>query len=153
MHKLLKNIWDSICRFFGKLPEQSKHALHWATVIVSGIKDFDSSVPLVGDIVTSLIPGNADDKLLLKVRQFLPKILLELKLVDCALNETDPDKIILSAIKALQQMNFDWISDAARKNFYDSVAVMLAQCLSDGKLGWDDAKYIVKWYYDHKSVN
>jgi hypothetical protein len=29
------------------------------------------------------------------------------------------------------------------------LATLVTVCAADGKFNWDDAKYLVKWYYDH----
>lgn len=143
-----KKIWNSIKSVFDKFSPEAKKAIHIGVAIVDNMKSFVQSP--VADIFTAIIPGNVDDRIKDLLRQYLPKIVIEMKLVDAVLGETDPQVIVQEAIATLQQITGDWISDAARKNFYDSLAVLIAQVAADGKLTWDDAKAVVKWYYDHQ---
>lgn len=143
----LKKIWQGLKNLFKNLPKEAKNAIHIGVVIVDKIKVFVDN-PAV-DILTALIPGDIDDKIKDKLREFLPKILFELKLADSCGQLTDPAQITACAVATLQKIGDDFISDAAKKQFYDSIAVLIATVASDGKLDLSDAKYVLKWYYDH----
>jgi hypothetical protein len=145
--KFLKKIWEGIKKAFEKLAPELKSAIHIGVTVVDNIKNFVDSPG--ADILTALIPGDLDDKIKIRLRATLPKILIEMKLADRCADQTDPAKIVLCAVETLQKIGGDWISDDAKKNFYDSLAVLIAQVAADGKLSWDDSKYILKWYYDH----
>lgn len=143
-----KQLWQGIKRIFDKLPKEFKTAIHVGVTVVDAMKNFVDSG--VADVITSIIPGDLDDKIKDALRKYLPKIVTEMKLAEQCSELTDPNEIVACAIKTLQQIGGDWISDDAKKNFYDSLAVLIAQVASDGKLTWDDAKAVIKWYYDHK---
>jgi hypothetical protein len=145
---IFKKIWSGIKKAFDGLKPEFKNAIHVGVTIVDKMKSFTES-PVAG-VITALIPGDLDDKIKEKLREYLPKILIEMKLADSCTGLSDPNEIVACAVKTLQQIGGDWISDDAKKNFYDSLAVLIAQVASDGKLSWDDAKAVIKWYYDHK---
>jgi hypothetical protein len=143
-----KKIWSSIKNVFDKLKPEFKAAIHIGVQVVDNMKGFVDSG--AADILTMIIPGNIDDRIVQELRKYLPKIVVEMKLAESCSELTDPNEILQCAIKTLQQIGGDWISDDAKKNFYDSLAVLIAQVASDRKLSWDDAKAVIKWYYDHK---
>lgn len=145
---IFKKIWSAIKNIFDKLPKEFKTAIHIGVTVVDKMKSFVESE--TADVISSIIPGDIDDKIKGLLRQYLPRIVTEMKLAEQCSELTDPNEIVACAIKTLQQIGGDWISDDAKKNFYDSLAVLIAQVASDGKLTWDDAKAVIKWYYDHK---
>lgn len=147
----LKSIIHAIGGFFahlfaGLLPEL-KAAIHIGVTITDAIKNFDANNPSVADIITSIIPGNVDDKIKDTLREKLPQIVVELKLVDATLGLTDPNEIVAAAVKVLQQLSGDY-----RSAFLNSLSIIIAQVAADGKLDWNDAVYLLKWYYDHKKT-
>lgn len=143
-----KKLWTGIQKVFNALPKEFKSAIHIGVTVVDKMKAFVESG--TADVITAIIPGDVDDKIKDALRKYLPKIVVEMKLAEQCSGLTDPNEIVACAIKTLQQIGGDWISDDAKKNFYDSLAVLIAQVASDGKLTWDDAKAVIKWYYDHK---
>jgi hypothetical protein len=145
---IFKKIWSAIKKIFDKLPQEFKTAIHIGVAVVDNMKSFVDSP--IADVLTAIIPGDLDDRIKEELRKYLPKIVIEMKLAEQCSELTDPNEIVACAIKTLQQIGGDWISDDAKKNFYDSLAVLIAQVASDGKLTWDDAKAVIKWYYDHK---
>lgn len=147
----LKSIIHSIGGFFahlfsGLLPEL-KSAIHIGVTVVDAIKTFDTASPEVADILTAIIPGTFDDKIKNLLREKLPSILIELRLVDATLGLTDPNEITAAAVKTLQQLSGDYHSA-----FLNSLSIIVAQVAADGKLDWNDAAYLLKWYYDHKQT-
>ena len=147
----LKSIINSIGGFFahlfaGLLPEL-KAAIHIGVTVTEAIKTFDTNNPMIADIITSIIPGTFDDKIKETLRAELPKIVTELKLVDATLGLTDPNQIVAAAVKVLQQMSGDY-----KSAFLNSLSIIIAQVAADGKLDWNDAAYLLKWYYDHNKA-
>lgn len=143
----LKKIWQGVKNLFKSLPKEAKNAIHIGVVVVDKIKTWVDSG--AADVLTAIIPGDLDDKIKDKLREVLPKILQELKLADTCGSLTDPQQITTCAIATLQKIGDDFISDGAKKRFYDSIAVLIAAVVSDGKLTVSDAAYVLKWYYDH----
>ena len=147
----LKRFLNKIGQFFSKLfkgllPELKK-AIHAGVTITDAIKNYDDTHPGFVDLITKIIPGEWDDKVKDLVREKLPSVMIELKLVDATLGLTDPDEIVAAAIKTIKQLSGDY-----RSAFLNSLSIIIAQVAADGKLDWNDAAYLLKWYYDHKDV-
>ena len=80
-----------------------------------------------------------------KVRGLLPKILLELKLVEkCASKETT-EEIIACAVSELRLS-----SDRAKDAFFHSISALLLKDLADGKLSWSECVELVEYYYKNQ---
>jgi hypothetical protein len=143
----LKSFLHKIGEFFHNLFEGLKpklqNAVHWGVVITENLKNaIDSQV---ADIITAIIPGELDDKIKDKLREALPKIVVELRLVDTTMGLTDPQEIMAAAVKVIQQLDGDY-----KSAFLHDFSILAAQVAADGKLDWDDAVYLLQWYYDHK---
>lgn len=145
MKKLLRIIGDFIKRLFIGISPMLKTAVAIGVEVAEKIKDFDTANPFVGEIITSLIPGSVDDMLKAKIREYLPKIVVELKLVQVTVGLTDPDEIMIAAIKVLQQLDKDY-----KSAFLHNLSIMVARVAADGKLDWSDAVYLMEWYYQNK---
>jgi hypothetical protein len=142
----LSKLFGGLKKEIKALPLQIRNGLHIGITVVEGLKKAIDSP--VADILTAIIPGEWDDKLKNLIRAKLPAILTEMKLVEQCAGETDPNEIIRCALTEIEKLVGDDIKGAARVNFLDSIAVMIAQVSADGKLSLDDAKYLVKPYYD-----
>ena len=145
----LKNVLHKIGEFFKKLfnglAPILKEAVHKGVEIVEAIKNFDSANPEVVDIITAIIPGTWDDALKVKMREALPKIVIELRLVDAAAGLTDPQEIMAAAVGVLQQLDGDY-----KSAFLHNLSIIAAQVAADGKLDWHDAVLLLQWYYEHE---
>lgn len=144
----VNRILGELKKAFSRMKPEIKKAVAIGVLVVDNIRKFVDSP--IADVITTLIPGDVDDKVKILLREHLPKVFAEMKLVEQCGQLTDPNEIVFCGIRTLQQISGDWLKDGARKNFYDSLAVLLAQVAADGKLDWDDAKLIEKWYYDNK---
>ncbi len=147
----LKSFMRKIGNFFSKLfkgllPELKK-AVHIGVTITDAIKNYDTAHPEIADIITKLIPGDLDDKIKDTLREKLPVVLTELRLVDATLGLTDPNEIVAAAVKTIQQLSGDY-----RSAFLNSLSILIAQVAADGNFNWDDAAYLMKWYYDNKNI-
>ena len=152
MKKIINSVLNFIKRLFKGLTPALKKAIHIGVTVTESIKNFDTASPIAADILTYIIPGNLDDKIKDKLRKDLPKIVVQLKLVDATLGLTDPNEILVAASKVLSQITSDW---SIREGFLNNLSIVIAQVASDGKLSWDDAAYLLKWYYDneyHKKI-
>ncbi len=141
----LQKIYNSIKRFFTGLMPELKKAIHIGVTVTEAIKKFDTNSPIAADILTALIPGTVDDFIKNKIREQLPKIVVQLRLVDETLGLTDPADIMRQAVKVIQQLDGDY-SNA----FLHDLSIIVAQVAADGKLNWGDAVYLLQWYYQHK---
>ena len=151
LKSFLRRLWAGIKKAFEGLKPELKKAISIGVEVVEKMKQYVARPGV--DVLTAIIPGDLDDRIKERLREWLPRILAEMKLVERCMDETDPQKVVECGVLTLQQITGDWISDSARKNFYDSLAVMVAQVASDGKLDWSDAKIILKWYYDNVKKN
>lgn len=145
MKKILRKIVDFIKRLFTQVNPVLQKAISIGAEITERIKDFDAKAPLVADIITGLIPGTIDDTIKNKLREYLPKIAVQLRLVEATKGLTDPNEIMLAAVKVIQQMDKDY-----RNGFLHQFAILAANVAADGKLNWSDAVYLMEWYYQNK---
>lgn len=138
----LSKIWDHLKQLFVSLPQELKTAIHIGVTVTTEINNFVESPG--ADVLTSIIPGDVDDKIKDALRAKLPQILAELKLADQCAGLTDPNEITACAIKVLQSLDGD-----IKSSFLHSLSILIAQVASDGKLTWSDGVYILQWYYEH----
>lgn len=149
MKKFLKHLWDLICNLFGHIAPALKLAIHWAVVITDAVKTFDENNPLVGDIITSLIPSQIDDKIKDRLRIAIPQILIDLKLVDATLSAQGEAAILKAAAAALKGLD-----ENIKSAFLHSFSILVAQKIADdGALTWKDAVYLLQWYYDNHKLS
>lgn len=139
----LKKIWAAIKSLFDGLPTEFKSAIHIGVIVVEQIKTVIDSP--VADVLTAIIPGDADDKIKALLREKLPVLLAELKLADQCGELTDPAEIVDCAIKTLQQLSGD-----IKSAFLHNIAILAAQVAADGQLTWSDGVYLLEWYYKNK---
>jgi hypothetical protein len=141
--QFLVKLWEKIKNLFSKIPDEFKNAVHLGVEITENLKGFIDSP--VADVLTAIIPGNADDIIKAKLRQALPVFLQSLKLADSTLNLQDPNLIIQTALQSLRELD-----PVLRPGVYHNLSVLLTQRAADGKLSWSDGVYLSQWYYDNK---
>ncbi len=138
--KFLQHLWDAIKKIFDGIEAHTRQLLPIAIQIVQNIKTLeDSKVP---DILTAIIPGNLDNDLNQKIRDFLPKLLLDLQLAESVSSITDPNEQ-LKAI--LDKINLS--GDNTKNILYHGIASLIVEKLSDGKFTWSDAIAVSEYYY------
>jgi hypothetical protein len=142
LQTFLSKIWDEIEALFSGMPAELKTAIHIGVIVTENLKNFVDSP--AADILTALIPGDADDELKDLLRAKLPTILTELKLADSCGSLTDPAQITACAVKVLQDLDRD-----IQSAFLHNLSVLIAQIAADGKLSWGDGVYLLQWYYQH----
>jgi len=139
----LKKIWTGIKSLFDSLPVEYQSAIHLGVIIVENMKKAIESP--TADILTTIIPGDIDDKIKSVLRQQLPQLLTELKLADNCMELTDSTAIVNCAIQTLKDLNGD-----IKSAFLHNLAIFIAQIAADGKLTWSDGVYLLEWYYRNK---
>src|SRR6185312_6911483 len=97
MKRIINSILSFIKRLLAGLPAILKKAVGVGVTITNAIKNFDDKNPSVADILTAIIPGTLDDTIKDKLRAALPKIVVELRLVQATEGLTDPNEIMLAA--------------------------------------------------------
>ncbi|MGN6604559.1 MAG: hypothetical protein ACTHK8_19020 [Ginsengibacter sp.] len=145
LRTFLHKIWAEISALWHQFDPILQKAIHIGAQVTEAVKDFDVANPIAADILTALIPGDLDDIIKQKIREALPKIVVELRLVDNAAGLTDPNEIMQAAVKVIQQLDGDY-----KSAFLHDFAIIVSQVAADGKLTWGDAVYLLQWYYQHK---
>lgn len=143
LQSFLSKIWQQIKALFEGMPAELKLAIHIGVEVTENIKKLVDSP--AADILTALIPGDADDKIKDWLRAKLPVLLTELKLADSCGELTDPGEITACAVKVLQGLEGD-----IKSAFLHNLSILTAQIVADGKLTWSDGVYLLEWYYQHK---
>jgi len=150
MRKLLKKIWSAIATAYEFIIGNTQKYIPIAVKVIEGLKKvMDSPVDdVIAEILKIAIPGDADDKLIEKIRktveEWLPKILLELKLVESISNITDKNEQ-LNAI--LEQLKFS--SEETQNILYHGMCSLILEKLSDGRISWTDAVALSEYYYSN----
>ena len=148
----LGKIFRAIGKLFEGLRAETKRLVPIAINIVEGIKKvMDSPVDdIILAIVEGAIPGDADDILINKIKSvveiWLPKILLELKMIESIANIEDRNAQLQAVLDQLKLS-----SDETKAIIYHGLASLILEKLSDGKLSWSDAIAIGEYYYQNIS--
>lgn len=146
--KALKKLWAWVAKIFNQLNAKTKVLVPIAIKVVEAIKDFElsQSADFIEFVVTKAIPGDADDKAVKVarevIRKWLPKILLELQLIEVAANTDDVNEKLQLILKQLKLS-----SDETQNIVYHGIASLIIEKLSDGELSWSDAIAISEYYY------
>lgn len=138
----LHHLWQSIKKLFEKVEKEVRKDIVIAISVVQRVKLVIDSP--VADVITALIPGDADDRIKELLRKELPKILLELGMIQSIAgieNVNDQLNAVLQKLKLS--------GDDSKNAFYHSLASLILQKLSDGKLSWSDAVAISEYYYQN----
>lgn len=152
--KFLRRLWAAIANLFYKVEHEVKVLVPIAIGVVQGIKKVmdGPADDVILSIIKSAIPGDADDKLIDKVHktveEWLPKILLELNLVNSVATIEDRNEQ-LKAILAHLKLS----SDETKNIVYHGIASLILEKLSDGKFDWTDATAVAEYYYQHEVKN
>ncbi|MEN0053635.1 MAG: hypothetical protein AAGC65_08195 [Mucilaginibacter sp.] len=139
----LQKILDHIKDLFTNIPNETAIALKIGITITENIKNFVNST--AADILTTIIPGDIDDKIKEKLQLSLPVILTELKLVENSLNLSQPNAIMISAVDTIKAMDKN-----IKSGVLHQMSILITQLVADGKLSWSDGVYLSQWYYEHK---
>lgn len=150
MKRLLQKVWNWVKDLYEGLVGTTKKYVPVAIKIVEAIKKvMDSPVDDVAlAIITMAIPGDADDKLVKKVKEFvednLPKFLVELKIINEISNYPDLNSQLQGIITELKKL-----SPTAQAALWHNFASLCIEKLSDGECSWADAVVLSEWYYNN----
>ena len=147
MNKLLSKIFSFIKKVYGKLVDETKKYIPIAINVVEVVKKvMDSPVDdvalAIAEQLIPAIPKAQVDIVKSKVEEYLPKLLLELNLVNDIANITDPNEQLKTILNTLKLS-----SDDVKAEKYHTLASKLLVILSDGKVTWGEAVVFVEWYY------
>ena len=143
LQSFLNRIWNEIKALFSRIEPELQTAIHIGVIVTENIKNFVDTP--AADVLTALIPGDADDVIKNLLRAKLPEILAELKLADSCSQLTDPEQITACAVKVLQGLDGD-----IQSAFLHNLSILIAQVAADGKLTWGDGVYLLQWYYENR---
>jgi hypothetical protein len=138
----IANVFDLFKQWFSVAEKFIQDHIHVAVVVTENVKKFIDNP--VGDLLLTVIDEKVPGDLADKVRDVLPKVLLGLHIIDdCKdLDQEETLKCIAEKIQAS--------SDDFKDVFFHSLAVQLAEKMSDGKITFSDAIALVEWYYRYK---
>ena len=139
----LQGIWIGISKLFHKVEDEVKKAIPVAINVVEQIKKVLDSP--VADVITAIIPGDADDKLRAKLQLVLPGLILKFQLVAAIGDIADENEKFQAILKAINLS-----PDETKNVFYHGLASLILESISDGKLSWSDATAICQYYYEHE---
>ena len=146
LKSFFNGIFSAIASIFHSLEPIVKKAIDVAYQVTNGIKTFDTSIPIVGDVLSHLLPQHLGEEAINILRVKLPEIVIKLRLVDATLGLTDPAQIMQAALKVIESM------DKQTKNiFLNSLSIMIGQEVAGSNLPWDVAKFTAGYYFDHNN--
>lgn len=140
LKSFIAGIWSAIKGLFHNLAEEEKKLLPIVISVINKIKDVADSP--VADVVAALIPGDVDDHIRAKLQDFIPKILLQLNMLNSCQSLQDPNEQLQCILS-----NLKLSSDDAKNIYYHGLASLILTELSDGKLSWSDCTAIAEYYY------
>jgi hypothetical protein len=146
--RIIRGLVKLVTSIFKGLAKETKIIIPVAIAVVNGIK-FAINNPVTGSIINAVIdivekevPGISKewvDKAKNSLIDWLPKILLELKLIESISEITDPGeqlKAILAEIKFSSDEHYDLM--------IHDLALSLAVFMSDGKLSLSEAAQLME---------
>lgn len=143
--RLLQKIGNSISQFFGGLDIATKALIKVSKEVVNNMKLIDESH--IGDVLTALIPGNADDKAYAKLKEFIPKALDAIALAEEFTNITDPNEKMRAILVKINSSN-----TTGKKFFYTGLAQLFLELIADGDFSWSDAGRLSGYYYENEAL-
>lgn len=142
---IINSIKNFFSRLFKRLGPGLKKAIDIGVRVTDGFKTWNDEHGEILEFITKLIPGDVDDKVLAKINEQLPDYLIQMRLVQATSGLTDPAEIYKAAAATLQGL-----TGLVRSQALNDLSIVVAHISSDGDLDWDDAAYLLKWYYDNR---
>lgn len=154
MGKLLRKIWNFIERLFIQVEARIESYVPIAVNIVEGIKrtvesnQFNSVV----EIVKFAIPGDTDDKIIDTVldttKKYIPKIALQLNIIDTITGIEDVNEQMIAVVNALKEVN-----NEQKNDYWHELAAFILRQLADGKISLGEAGAIAEYHYQNYVKN
>ena len=147
MKKLWIKISNFIKRLYTKLVDETKIYIPIAIKVVEVLKQIldspvdDIILTVVGTLVPN-IPANKLGAIKDKIQAELPKILIELNLVNSIAGIEGTNEQLQAVLNALKVL-----PDNVKAEKYHTLASKILMILSDGKIGWGEAVIFTEWYY------
>jgi len=147
----MKKLWMKISSFmkkmYVKLIDETKENIPIAINIVEGVKkvmdsQVDDVILNILKVVIPSIPTAQINAVKEKIEKYLPKLLMELNLINTIANTTDVNEQLTLILNALKLS-----SDEVKAEKYHTLASKLLIILSDGKITWGESVMFTEWYY------
>lgn len=148
MKKFFAMILAFLVSLWNKADQLVKRVTPVAIGVVNEVKKINESFTgdIIETIITAVIPGTADDKIIKtirdKLRTTLPKVLTVLNISQSIAQIEDPNEQLKAIINAINLS-----SDEAKNTYYHGLCALIIQDLSDGKVTWSEAVQIAEYYY------
>lgn len=147
MKKFFAKILGFIKKLYSKLVDETKEHIPTAIKAVEAIKSvMDSQADeVVLSIFKILIPQLPTDQINIvknKLESALPKVILELNLINSIANTTDVNEQLKMILEALKLSD-----DDVKAEKYHTLASKILVILSDGKITWGESVMFTEWYY------
>jgi len=149
MKKLLKKVWGWIEGIFSSIEKTvEKSFIPVATNIVEGIKNAIESdqISMINAIIKFAIPGDIDNKIIdkaLKItRKHIPKIALQLQLINSITKIEDTNEQMIAVVNVLKNA-----SKEEQSKYWHELAKQILYALADGKVTWGESASIVEYHY------
>lgn len=140
----LKSIVQSITswaeNFISKILPDSKKLIDITSYIVNGFKTIDAAHPEILNALVALIPGTLDDSILADIRAALPKVLVDLKIVQDEVGKT-PDQIVADAVAIVN-------SSPVKAVLLGSIWTALANELTKNGVSVSDLQKLQQTFYE-----
>ena len=145
---IFTKIWAYLTKLFKKIDAETKILAPITIQVVQAVKAFmyspaDNVLVFIADFaLKGLVDPITIQKVNDTIKEWLPKVLTELALVNSIANLTDPNDQ-LKAIFA----NLELSSDETKAMVYRGLAALILEKLKDGKLTLAEAGEIAEYYY------
>lgn len=150
----IKMLLATIIAFISSLWKRADKLVHQiapiAINVVEAIKKVNESVSgdIIEHIIESIIPGVQDDVIIglirNKLKDVLPKLIIELNIANSIANIEDPNEQIKAIINAINLS-----PDETKNTYYHVLCTKIVEALSDGKLTWSESIHIAEFYYSN----
>lgn len=148
LKKFLARIWAFIAALWKQVDALVEKVAPIAINIVDQVKKINESTTgdIIEMIITAVIPGNADEKVIKaireKLKEILPKVLLGLNMSEAIAQIEDPNEQLKAII-----LRINMSPDEQKNAYYHTLSVMILNAVSDGKLSWSESILIAEYYY------
>lgn len=143
--RLLQKIGNAIASLFKELDAATKALIPIATQIVDNMKFIQETG--IGDVIAQILPGNLPKKLNEQLKEFLPKAIAGLALVEDLASIEDPNEKLRAILARINSSTTD-----TKKVFYTGLAALILELIADGNFNWSDAVKVSNYYYDNEKL-
>lgn len=145
---LLRRVLDWIWKLIGAMDRRIKILIPVVTRVVQGVKLAveNEEVLTALELAKFIIPGKVDDIIIARVvqlvKKYIPKIALQLGVVNSLVEVEGEQERINAVMKALKVSTKDMKSD-----YWHELAAQILKALGDGKITLGEAGVLVEFHY------